>query len=377
MQKKVLVLGATGSIGTNTLSLIRSMPERFTVCGLTANHEKEKLELLSDEFKCPFALAENGGIKGIEQLIKNSGADIAVNGIAGAAGLLPSVYSLLAGIDLALANKETVVMAWPVVQKIAAEHGARIIPVDSEHSAVLSLISKCGRESIDRIIITASGGPFRTYTKEQLAAVTPEDAMRHPTWSMGIKITIDSASLANKGLEVIEACRLFDIPPERVQVAVHPQSLVHSLVRTQDGVLYAQISEPDMRRPIVSALTWPECARNTLAPYDLTAGLAEGERATLTFEKPRMADFPMLGYAYEAAAKGGAHTIAYNAANEVAVSAFARRRISFMQIPDVVREVLDKDWNCEIPDIESVLIADRRARQTAEAAIARWQGAAQ
>ena len=260
--KKVLVLGCTGSIGSNTLNICRAFPQKFSVCGITCNSKKEELEKLSKEFNCKCSLTSEDGIAGIEKLIEESEPDIVVNGIAGSAGLLPSKIVLDAGIDLALANKETVVMAWPLIKSLADTRNAKIIPVDSEHSAIFSLVNQIGNENISQLVITASGGPFRTLKKEELTKVTVQDALKHPTWSMGTKITIDSASLANKGLEVIEANRLFDFPVEKVQVVVHPQSLVHSLVRTNDGMLYAQISDPDMKHPIYSALTFPKNEEN-------------------------------------------------------------------------------------------------------------------
>ncbi|MEE0885750.1 MAG: 1-deoxy-D-xylulose-5-phosphate reductoisomerase [Treponema sp.] len=357
--KKVLVLGCTGSIGSNTLNICRAFPQKFSVCGITCNSKKEELEKLSKEFNCKCSLTSEDGIAGIEKLIEESEPDIVVNGIAGSAGLLPSKIVLDAGIDLALANKETVVMAWPLIKSLADTRNAKIIPVDSEHSAIFSLVNQIGNENISQLVITASGGPFRTLKKEELTKVTVQDALKHPTWSMGTKITIDSASLANKGLEVIEANRLFDFPVEKVQVVVHPQSLVHSLVRTNDGMLYAQISDPDMKHPIYSALTFPKNEENYLKPFDLFDH-------EMTFFKPRYEDFPMLKYAFTAAQKNGSYTIAYNAANEIAVTNFISGKIKFTEISEVVLKVLEKDWT-ESPDsFEDVFEADKKARIIAE-----------
>ncbi len=357
--KKVLVLGCTGSIGSNTLNICRAFPQKFSVCGITCNSKKEELEKLSKEFNCKCSLTSEDGIAGIEKLIEESEPDIVVNGIAGSAGLLPSKIVLDAGIDLALANKETVVMAWPLIKSLADTRNAKIIPVDSEHSAIFSLVNQIGNENISQLVITASGGPFRTLKKEELTKVTMQDALKHPTWSMGTKITIDSASLANKGLEVIEANRLFDFPVEKVQVVVHPQSLVHSLVRTNDGMLYAQISDPDMKHPIYSALTFPKNEENYLKPFDLFDH-------EMTFFKPRYEDFPMLKYAFTAAQKNGSYTIAYNAANEIAVTNFISGKIKFTEISEVVLKVLEKDWT-ESPDsFEDVFEADKKARIIAE-----------
>ena len=357
--KKILVLGCTGSIGSQTLDIIRNMRDDFCVAGLSAGHNKEELDRLCKEFNCKGTLFSEEGIQGIENLVASCNADIAVNGIAGAAGLEPSVTVLKAGIDLALANKETVVMAWPVITKLAKENNARIIPVDSEHSAVFSLINQAGANNIEEIIITASGGPFRDFTDEQLKEVTVEQALNHPTWNMGRKITIDSSTLANKGLEVIEACRLFDMSTDKVKVVVHPQSLIHSLVRTKNGMLYAQISNPDMRHPIFDALTWPEIRNNYLKPFNL-AGTA------MTFFPPRLDSFPLLRYAYECAEKSNCYTIAFNAANEVAVHAFLEKKCSYPQINQIVHDVLQNDWTLTPDTLEKIYDADRKARNKAK-----------
>ncbi len=357
--KKILVLGCTGSIGSQTLDIVRNMRDSFEVCGLSVGTNETKLKELCEEFGCGGTCFSRDGTEGLERLIENCGADIAVNGVAGSAGLLPSVLVLKKGMDLALANKETVVMAWPVVKKIAEENGAKIIPVDSEHSAVFNLINQAGKQNVSSIIITASGGPFRTFTRTQLEKVTVEDALRHPTWKMGPKITVDSASLANKGLEVIEAVRLFDISTDSVKVVVHPQSLVHSLVQTRDGMLYAQISDPDMRHPIFGALVWPEIRENYLKPFSLFD-------REMTFFPPRLDDFPMLSLAYECAKKGNSYTIAFNAANEVAVASFIEKRISFLQIPQIVEETLEHDWSMSPSDLNLVMEADKAARKIAE-----------
>lgn len=357
--KKVLVLGCTGSIGTSTLEICRAMPQKFSICGLTCNSKEEKLNELSKEFNCKSSLTKKDGTDGIKRLVLETKPDIVINGIAGAAGLLPSKIVLENGVNLALANKETVVMAWPLIKALAKKNGANIIPVDSEHSAIFNLINQAGKENVSQIVITASGGPFRTLPRENLSKVTVKDALKHPTWSMGTKITIDSASLANKGLEVIEANRLFEMPVEKVQVVVHPQSLVHSLVRTNDGMLYAQISDPDMKHPIYSALTYPNNEECYLKPFELFD-------KEMTFFKPRYEDFPMLTYAFEAAKKSGSYTIAYNAANEIAVANFISEKIKFTQIPEVVYSVLKKDWTFMPNTFEDVFEADKKARELAK-----------
>lgn len=343
--KKVLVLGATGSIGRATIDVIRNGD--YEAAGLVSN--RSDLTVLMNEFGCPGVRVSSDGVDAIKDLIEATKPDIAVNGIAGAAGLLPSKMVLDAGVPLALANKETIVMAWDFLKGV-------VIPVDSEHSAIRSLIDKVGKTNINKIILTASGGPFRTTVN--LEGVTAAEALKHPTWRMGKKITIDSATLANKGLEVIEAARLFDMPLDKIEVVIHPQSLVHSLVQTVDGVMYAQISDPDMKRPIIAALDYPEVKSNYLEPFSLYD-------KTFTFFRPRMNDFPMLSYAYEVAKKGRGYPVAYNAANEVAVGAFLAGAIDFVTISRIVRAVLDKDWPA-IKSFEEVFEADKKARTLAE-----------
>ena len=365
MKKKVLILGATGSIGTSALKIISEFPDSFEITGLTAHKSEDALLSLSKQYNCTnYCLT--GGTDGAAQLyrvIDASHADIAVNGIAGSAGLMASVAVLERGIDLALANKETIVMASPLVYALAAKTGAHILPVDSEHSAIFTLIQHYGRDAVSKIVITASGGPFKTLSKEQLRTVTVKDALKHPTWNMGKKITIDSSTLANKGLEVIEACRLFSAKTEDVIVTVHPQSLVHSLVQTKDGVLYAQISPPDMQHPILQALTWPEFFPNSLKKLDLAASLTD--KVEMTFQAPDKERFPMLRLAYQAADLNGGYTIAYNAANEVAVDFFARGAAGFYDISDITEKVLSHDFSAEPSSFEEVLEIDALARRLA------------
>ena len=357
--KRVLVLGSTGSIGTNAINIISYMPQDFMLCGVQAHSSEDKLLKLAEKYKCPYLLSsKDDSPQAFQKLIDEAKPDIVVNGIAGAAGLMPSKIVLENGITLALANKETIVMAGSLIKQLAAEKNARIIPVDSEHSAIFNLVEKIGKDNISKIIITASGGPFRTYTKEQLENVTIEQALNHPTWQMGKKITVDSATLANKGLEVIEAAYLFDVTAEQIQVVVHPQSLIHSLVRTNDGMLYAQISDPDMKHPIFGALTWPENKQTYLEPFELFD-------STMTFFKPRMQDFPMLEYAFECVKAGNAYPIAFNAANEIAVHAFFDQKLSYMAISRIVRSVLDKNWSQKIKTFDDVFAADELARKYA------------
>lgn len=372
MRKRVIILGATGSIGRSTLDVVRAHPEEFQIVGLSAHSDAAALKSLTQEFthavlaleapKGNHDLFSFSGTGSSAALVSSVESDIVVNGIAGAAGLLPSYAAVCAGVDLALANKETVVMAWPVIKETAERNGARVIPVDSEHSAIFHLTEAHGRANLDEIILTASGGPFLDWPLDKLNNVSVSDALAHPTWAMGGKITIDSASLANKGLEVIEASRLFAIDVSHVQVLIHPQSLVHSLVRLQDGSLYAQISKPDMRLPIHNALFWPRITHCPFGRLDLTG-------AMLRFAAPDSTKFPMLPLAYEAARLSGLYPAAYNAANEQAVAAFFSGAIGFMEIPVIVKAAMDSDWAEEDRSIEVILDGDRRARAVAEKAI--------
>ncbi|MBQ9239248.1 MAG: 1-deoxy-D-xylulose-5-phosphate reductoisomerase [Treponema sp.] len=355
--KQIGILGATGSIGTSTLAYIRTMRETFSLAFVTAHTNHTKLAAIAAEFQCPAELTAKSP-DCIPALIEKTAPDIVVNGIAGSAGLMPSYAVLAAGVDLALANKETLVMAWPFIHALAQKTGARILPVDSEHSALFILTERFGNAAIAEFIITASGGPFRTYSASQLQSVTVADALQHPTWRMGKKITIDSATLANKGLEVIEACRLFDATPEQVRVLVHPESIVHALVRTTDGVLYAQAAAPDMQHPIATALTWPLPTKNTLTPFSLAD-------KTLSFFPPDLEKFPLLRLAYDAVQRDGAYPIAYNAANEIAVTAFMDGRIGFTDIARTVATVLEKDWSAAPEEFSAVFDTDARARREA------------
>ncbi|MHB9291941.1 putative 1-deoxy-D-xylulose-5-phosphate reductoisomerase [Hollandina sp. SP2] len=371
MKKRVALLGATGSIGKSTLDVIRQDKAVFDVVLLSSHTDAAGLLALSEEF--PEALlALSGptqgpkaipyfGSPGLLQAIAACGGDIAVNGIAGAAGLQPSIEALNAGMDLALANKETIVMAAPLVLALAQEKKRRVIPVDSEHAAIFNLLEAHGRDQLDAILLTASGGPFRNYSQEQLAAVSPQDALAHPTWKMGVKISIDSATMANKGLEVIEAAWLFAMDPEKITVVVHPQSIVHSMVRFKDGTVYAQMSCPDMRLPIQQALSYP-------ARGSRSWGTLHFDALTLEFAKPDAAAFPMLPLAYDALRRGSAYTVVYNAANEMAVTAFLEKRISFLAIPQIVAQVLDREWAAAL-QLESILETDSQARSLAAACI--------
>ena len=373
MKKRVAVLGATGSIGQNTLDILRGERDRFEPVLFSAHRNSNSLLAIKKEFPhALIALADETtegalpgeidfqGKYGLLKAIETVKADITVNGITGAAGLEPSAVVLNSGSDLALANKETVVMAGELVFNLARENKVHIIPVDSEHSAIFKLIEAHGRDNVSEIILTASGGPFRNYSAEELTHVKPEEALAHPTWNMGKKITIDSATLANKGLEVIEASLLFGFPPEKIKVVVHPQSIVHSMVRLKSGAVYAQMSKPDMRLPIHEALFWPA---EEFSPY----GVLDFDSLNLSFEKPDFARFPMLALAYEALKDTPLLPIAYNAANEEAVRSYLAGDIGFLEIPRIVRYVLGKSSESrkEIGTIEAVLDEDRKARKLA------------
>jgi len=369
MKKRVAILGATGSIGKSSLDIISRDSENFEAVLLTAQSSRNKLEELSKQFPsavCVLAGEDNGKEK-LLSAIAETKPDITINGISGAAGLEPSLVAINAGSHMALANKETIVMAGDLAIRMAKEKNVNIIPVDSEHSAIFHLLRFFAgqdrkNENVSEIILTASGGPFRKLSAKEMEKVTVKDALAHPTWNMGPKITIDSASMANKGLEIIEACVFFNMPSEKVKVVIHPQSIVHSMIRLCNGVIYAQLSKPDMRHPIHDALYWPVTTKSTLEPISF-------DSLTLEFSKPDTEKFPMLTYAWEAARRGGLYPCAYNAANEVAVTAFLEQKIKFTDIPKITEHVIQADWTCGTLDLETVLKADADARQRAESKI--------
>ncbi|MDR0785271.1 MAG: 1-deoxy-D-xylulose-5-phosphate reductoisomerase [Treponema sp.] len=377
-RRTIAVLGATGSIGKSALDVIRRNSECFEPILFSAHTDQVGLLALGEEFhSAELALSGRNALKdapsdgrihytgeeGLFQAIAVAGADIVINGIAGSAGLASSLAAIDAGCArLCLANKETVVIAGPLVLEKARANSCQVVPVDSEHSAVFQLLAAHGRDNLDRIILTASGGPFRRFSRDQLARVTPQDALAHPTWNMGAKITIDSATMANKGLEVIEAVRLFDVDADKIEVVVHPQSIVHSMIRFKDGSVYAQMSNPDMRLPIQNALFYPKKAPAAVNSLDFSA-------LTLAFEPPNTELFPLLPLSYQAARMGGLYPAAYNAANEEAVALFLAGKIGFLGINVVVEEVLQKDWTGGLT-LESVWDADKRARRAAASAAA-------
>jgi 1-deoxy-D-xylulose-5-phosphate reductoisomerase len=377
--KRLAILGSTGSIGTHTLDVVASHPEQFTVTALAAGNNVDLLEQQVRRFRPRFvAVAGEAagrdlarrvgatdvdvawGVDALRCAAADTGADMVVSAIVGGAGLVPTMAALCAGKAVALANKETLVMAGELVTSEAKARGTRILPVDSEHSAIFQCLGNGDTSGVRRIVLTASGGPFRTLPLEAFAVITPEDALRHPTWSMGKKITIDSATLVNKGLEVIEAQWLFGLPVDRVDVIVHPQSVIHSLVEYVDGSFLAQLGVPDMRLPIQYALTYPErrpCPAVRLALEELSA---------LTFEPVDRRKFPCLDLAYEAARGGGSWPAALNAANEVAVRWFLERRVGFDEIPTIIRKALDAHPHRAVHSVEDVLEVDRQVRESLE-----------
>ncbi|MCL2184899.1 MAG: 1-deoxy-D-xylulose-5-phosphate reductoisomerase [Treponema sp.] len=359
MKKRIAVLGATGSIGESALDIISQDTDNFEVILLTAHSSLSKLEQLKTKYPnsvCVLTKEENGKEK-LLSAIKNANADIIINGISGAAGLEPSIAAIEAGCRLALANKETLVMAGKLVLQSAKEKNVNIIPVDSEHSAIFHLLKAHtnNNEALNEIILTASGGPFRNFSVQEMEKVTAQEALAHPTWKMGPKITIDSASMANKGLEIIEACVLFNLPPEKIKVVIHPQSIVHAMIRLNNGVFYAQLSKPDMRHPIHDALYWPHTAPSLLETLNFDC-------LSLVFLKPENHKFPMLDLAWNAAKQGALYPCAYNAANETAVCAFLEKKIGFLDIPRITEHVLEKDWSSDISCLEAVIDADRESR---------------
>jgi 1-deoxy-D-xylulose-5-phosphate reductoisomerase len=375
--KKVLVLGSTGSIGTQALEVIGASRE-LAVCGLAAGRGWETVLEQAREHGVPaVALADDDaaaaagdawsgqvlvGEEGVRELIATSGADLVLNGIVGAAGLASTVVALSAGIDVALANKESLVIGGELVTALAEGTGARLIPVDSEHSALFQLIAGEGAGTVERLVLTASGGPFRG--RSDLDGVTIDDALAHPTWSMGGRITIDSATLMNKGFEAIEAHHLFAVPYERIGVVVHPQSLVHSLIELVDGSQIAHLGHPDMRVPISYALHFPERAGVDVPRLDLAAA------GQLTFEQPDLDTFACLRLALEAGEAGGTAPCVLNAADEVAVAAFLGGRIPFTGIAAVIESVLEAIPSQEVTHFDDLFATDAEARERSREEIA-------
>ncbi len=376
MKKRVLILGSTGSIGTSALIVARQIPDRMEIVGLAAGTRVDDLEDQAKEFGVNhLCLADESRYKELQKLGRNiySGAnglveiveatkpDLVLVAIVGVEGLAPTLAAIELGCDVAVASKEILVMAGEVVMNSARKKGVNILPVDSEHNAIFQCLEghKGGSDEIRRLIVTASGGPFRTLPAEDLSEVKLEDALKHPTWEMGQKITIDSATLFNKGLEMIEARWLFDIPMSKVEVVVHPQSIVHSMVEFIDGSVLAQLSTTDMCFPIQYAVVWPERLRNKLKPLDFPT------LAKLEFEAPRENDFPALNLAREAGERGGTLPAVLNAANEVANEAFRLSSLTFPGIWQVVEETMNKVEHIDSQELGVVVNADLEARKIA------------
>lgn len=376
--KNLAVLGSTGSIGVSTLEIVAAQPDRFRVVTMTAGRNLRRFEEQIRRFRPalvavveaddarrlktalgPEAPEILAGVEGLIACAVHPDVRMIVSAIVGAAGLIPTMAGIEAGKDVALANKETLVTAGPLVMEAVARKGVRLYPVDSEHSAIFQSLEGHRKKDVRRLILTASGGPFRGRSLAELKHVAPADALAHPNWQMGRKISIDSATMMNKGLEVIEARWLFDLPPEQIDVHIHPQSIVHSMVEYVDGAVIAQLGIPDMKTPIAYALSYPERLPLDLPQLDLCA------LGTLTFEKPDTERFSCLSLAYQALQRGGTAPAVLNAANEIAVDAFLKGEIGFLEIPGVLRATLDDHQGAPLRHIDEVLRADRWGRAAA------------
>ena len=380
--KTIVILGSTGSIGTSTLDIVDWFPEEFRVAGLTAGSNDEKLEDQIRRFK-PRVVALSdasaaarlrqrcaglpveilAGQEGLIQVASAPEAELVISAIVGGAGLVPTLAAIRSRKQIALANKEPMVMAGKLMQDEARRHGVRIFPVDSEHSAIFQSLEGHRKEDVRRLILTASGGALWTLSREELQDVTPERALQHPNWKMGAKITIDSATLMNKGLEVVEARWLFDIPESQIEVMIHRESIIHSLVEYEDRSMIAQLGLPDMRTPISYAMRYPRRMQLDLPSLDLT------EIANLTFCKPDHDRFPCLGLGYESLRIGGTMPATMNAANEIAVEAFLNGGIRFTDIAEIIRSTMDVHTIKDVETLEDALEADRWAREKAESVV--------
>ncbi len=378
--KAITLLGSTGSIGTQTLDIVEHHPDKFRLVGIAAGRNvtllaeqvrqfKPEIVAIRDESKLaelkeaiadvdpqPQVLA---GADGIVEVARYGDAEAVVTGIVGCAGLLPTIAAIEAGKDIALANKETLIAGGPVVLPLVEKHGVKLLPADSEHSAIFQCLQGLPNGGLRRIILTASGGAFRDWPVEKLKDVTVADAIKHPNWSMGRKITVDSATMMNKGLEVIEAHYLFGMDYDHIDTLIHPQSIIHSLIETQDTSMLAQLGWPDMRLPLLYAISWPERIFTDWKPLDLA------QLATLTFKNPDHAKYPCINLAYEAGRAGGSMTAVLNAANEQAVALFLDEKITYLDIPKVIEEVCDRnrDHLTATPSLQDILDADQWARQ--------------
>lgn len=383
-RKRIVLLGATGSIGESALRVIRTHPDRLQLVGASARQDSTGLAAICREFRAtravltdPAATPEANafgparldlGPDALNELAALPEADLVVNAVVGASGLAPTLAALTAGKTVALANKEALVLGGALVMETARTHGARLLPVDSEHNALFQCLEAQGQRALKRVILTASGGPFRDWTRAQMVDVTPEQACQHPNWEMGRKVTVDSSTLANKGLEMIEARWLFALAPDAIDVVVHRQSIVHALVEFADGAMLAQLTPPRMTFPLQHALLYPEAAPPTDPPLDLTTAF------TLDFAPPDEERFPALALARQALCDGDGAGGVYNAANEVAVHAFLENGLPYLAIPDVIAHCLSVFSPAAPTSLDAALDLDRRAREEAHAWLARKHG---
>lgn len=377
-KRQLAILGSTGSIGTQALEVVSEHSDLFEVYALTANNQVDLLinqarkympevVVIANERKYPelkealedLPIKIWAGADAIAQMVQSEPIDMVLTAMVGYSGLRPTISAIKAGKAIALANKETLVVAGELIMKLAAEHKVPILPVDSEHSAIFQCLTGAYDNPIEKILLTASGGPFRRKTLEELATVTKAQALRHPNWTMGAKITIDSASMMNKGFEMIEAKWLFDVTPDQVQVVVHPQSVIHSMVQFEDGAVIAQLGIPDMKLPIAYAFSFPTRMRSMAPRLDFN------QYSTLTFEEPDMERFRNLAFAFEAARQGGNMPCILNAANEVVVAAFLQDRIGFLQMSDVIERTMRKASFIVNPSYEDYVATDTEARRLA------------
>ena len=377
-KRQLAILGSTGSIGTQALEVVSEHSDLFEVYALTANNQVDLLinqarkympevVVIANERKYPelkealedLPIKVWAGADAIAQMVQSEPIDMVLTAMVGYSGLRPTISAIKAGKAIALANKETLVVAGELIMKLAAEHKVPILPVDSEHSAIFQCLTGAYDNPIEKILLTPSGGPFRRKTLEELATVTKAQALRHPNWTMGAKITIDSASMMNKGFEMIEAKWLFDVTPDQVQVVVHPQSVIHSMVQFEDGAVIAQLGIPDMKLPIAYAFSFPTRMRSMAPRLDFN------QYSTLTFEEPDMERFRNLAFAFEAARQGGNMPCIVNAANEVVVAAFLQDRIGFLQMSDVIEQTMRKASFIVNPSYEDYVATDTEARRLA------------
>ncbi|MDR0832712.1 MAG: 1-deoxy-D-xylulose-5-phosphate reductoisomerase [Candidatus Symbiothrix sp.] len=375
MKKQICILGSTGSIGTQALDVIRQHPDKLGVYALTANNQVDLLIQQAREFQPEVVVIANEskytllkealadlpvkvwtGSEAISQVVESADINMVLTAMVGYSGLKPTIHAIKAGKAIALANKETLVIAGELITNLAVEYRAPIIPVDSEHSALFQCLIGEGHNNIDKILLTASGGPFRTFTKEQLQHVTAKEALKHPNWSMGAKVTIDSASMMNKGFEMIEAKWLFGVTPEQIQVLVHPQSIVHSMVQFEDMSVKAQLGVPDMRLPIQYALNYPERLQSNFEAIDWR------KFSSLTFEEPDTHKFRNLQFAFEAIKKGGNMPCILNAANEIVVAAFLEDRTGFLEMSDVIEKMMQTIPFIASPSYDDLISTDKETR---------------